>query len=138
VITVEPPDRGSANVLAVTLCFVFLTGALVWFSSTVDRSLADRGDAAAIAFQAARAGAQSIDTAAARRGTVVVDHVRARQVVVATAQRLLAANGDRGSVDAISIDDRRVTVTVTISTTGRPASATATAVARPGIDRPDS
>ena len=60
-------DSGSATVLMITLCFTFLAGSLVWLSRTVDQSLDDRTNAAAIAFQAARAGAQAIDPDSARQ-----------------------------------------------------------------------
>ena len=130
------PDAGSATVLMITLCFVFLAGALVWLSRTVDQSLDDRTNAAAIAFQAARAGAQKIDPAFARLGIAVVDSIAARSAVASTTVRLLAANGDSGSVSAVSIEGNRVTVSVTITTTGRPATGTASATAVAGVDAP--
>jgi hypothetical protein len=134
-----PPDRrdlGSATVLMITLCFTFLAGSLVWLSRTVDQSLDDRTNAAAIAFQAARAGAQAIDVDAARSGVVLIDDVAARQAAAATTARLLAANGDVGSLTALSIETNRVTVSVTITTTGRPATGTASASAVVGVDAP--
>jgi hypothetical protein len=130
-------DRGSSTVLAITCCAVFLMGALVWVSGTVDRSVNDRADAAEVAFQAARAGAQSIDRVAARRGELVLDAALARGAALRTARQLLAANGDTGAVTALAVDRRRVTVPVTITTTGRPATSTASASARLGVDRPD-
>jgi hypothetical protein len=129
-------DSGSATVLMITLCFTFLAGSLVWLSSTVDQSLDDRTNAAAIAFQAARAGAQSIDPASARAGRAVVDPIAARAAVAETTARLLAANGDIGSLTAMSIDSNRVTVSVTITTTGRAATGTASASAVVGVDAP--
>ena len=54
----------------ITLCFVFLAGSLLWLSRTVDQSLDDRTNAAEIAFQAARAGAQAIDPVAARSALI--------------------------------------------------------------------
>ncbi len=103
-------DGGSATVLMITLCFSFLAGSLVWLSRTVDQSLDDRTNAAAIAFQAARAGAQTLDPASTRAGVVVVDPVAARRVVNSTVQHLLTANGDTGSAIVLSIDGARVTV----------------------------
>lgn len=129
-------DRGATTVLMITLCFAFLTGALVWLSKTVDQSLDDRTNASAIAFQAARAGAQAVDPAAARAGEVIVDPIAARVAAVATTDRLLSANGDSGSLTAMSVDGRRVTVSVTITTTGRPATGTGSASAVPGVDEP--
>lgn len=129
-------DSGSATVLMITLCFVFLAGSLLWLSRTVDQSLDDRTNAAAIAFQAARAGAQAIDPAAARSGEAVIDQGAAREAIASTTGRLLAANGDTGSVSSISIERNRVTVSVTITTTGRPATGTASASAVAGVDAP--
>jgi hypothetical protein len=129
-------DAGSATVMMITLCFTFLAGSLVWLSRTVDQSLDDRTNATAIAFQSARAGAQAIDPESARRGLAIVDPVAARQAVASTTARLLAANGDTGTVSALSIDSNRVTVSVTITTSGRPATGTASATAVVGIDAP--
>jgi len=131
-------DRGSATVLMITLCFTFLAGALIWLSRTVDQSLDDRTNAAAIALQAARAGAQAIDPASLRDGKPVVDPAAATTAATLTANRLLGANGDTGTVAAISVVGNRVTVSVTITTTGRPATGTASASAVVGIDEPSS
>ena len=132
----ESTDAGSATVLMITLCFVFLAGSLVWLSRTVDQSLHDRTNAAAVAFQAARAGAQQIDPTSARTGVALVDSLAARSAVASTAARLLSVNGDTGSVSAVSIEGNRVTVSVTITTTGRPATGTASATAVTGVDSP--
>lgn len=129
-------DSGSATVLMITLCFTFLSGSLVWLSRTVDQSLDDRTNAAAIAFQAARAGAQAIDPGSARSGESDVDPIAARLAVASTTARLLAANGDSGVLSALSIEGNRVTVSVTITTTGRPATGTASASAVVGVDAP--
>jgi hypothetical protein len=129
-------DIGSATVLVITLCFIFLAGSLLWLSRTVDQSLDDRTNAAAIAFQAARAGAQAIDPVGVRSGAAVIDAVAAREAIASTTERLLAVNGDSGAVSAISIDGNRVTVSVTITTTGRPATGTASASAVAGVDAP--
>lgn len=129
-------DRGAATVLMITLSFVFLAGALVWLSRTVDQSLADRTNAQAIAFQAARAGAQALDPVAARAGVLAIEPSTAQRAVASTAASLLAANGDTGAVTAVSIDGSRVTVSVSVTTTGRSATGTASATAVAGIDRP--
>jgi hypothetical protein len=120
----------------ITLCFTFLAGALVWLSRTVDQSLDDRTNAVAIAFQAARAGAQELDADSARMGVSLIDPVTARQAVGTTMRRLLAVNGDSGSLAALSIVRNRITVSVTITTTGRPATGTATVTAVAGVDGP--
>jgi lipoprotein-anchoring transpeptidase ErfK/SrfK len=132
----DEADAGAATVLMITLCFVFLAGSLVWLSRTVDQSLDDRTNAAAIALQAARAGAQKIDPASARTGVAIVDSVAATSAVASTTARLLAVNGDTGSVSAVSIERNRVTVSVTITTTGRSATGTASATAVAGVDAP--
>ena len=129
-------DVGSATVLMITLCFTFLAGVLVWLSRTVDQSLDDRTNAVAIAFQAARAGAQALDADAARVGVSLIDPVAARQAVGTTMRSLLAVNGDSGSLTALSIVRNRITVSVTITTTGRPATGTASVTAVAGVDGP--
>jgi hypothetical protein len=129
-------DEGSATVLMVTLCFVFLAGSLIWLSRTVDQSLHDRTNAAAIAFQAARAGAQAIDPASARRGLAIVEPAAARVAAAAMTVRLLAVNGDTGSLTAVTIESNKVTVSVTITTTGRSSTGTASASAVVGVEAP--
>ena len=130
-------DAGSATVLMVTLCFTFLAGSLLWLSRTVDQSLHDRTNAAAVAFQAARAGAQMLDADSTRAGLPTIDPLAARIAVVSTIEHLLAANGDTGSLTALSIVNNRVTVSVTITTTGRPATGTGSARAVAGVDVPE-
>jgi hypothetical protein len=130
-------DAGSATVLMVTLCFTFLASSLLWLSRTVDQSLHDRTNAAAVAFQAARAGAQALDPDSARAGLPAIDPLAARVAVISTVERLLAANGDTGSLTALSIVDNRVTVSVSITTTGRSATGTGSATAVAGVDVPE-
>ena len=129
-------DVGSATVLMITLCFTFLAGTLLWLSRTVDQSLDDRTTAAAIAFQAARAGAQALDSNSARAGLPVVDPAAARIAVNSAIARLLAANGDTGSLAALTIEGNRVTVAVTITTTGRPATGTGSVSAVTSVEAP--
>lgn len=130
-------DRGSAIVATLTLTFVFMAGALIWLSRTVDRSLHDRSQAAAVAFQSARAGAQAVDLARSGEGAIVLDPVRAAAAVRTVAATLLARNGDTGAVTSVQIDGGRVTVSVMISTSGRRATGTATATAHFGFDDAD-
>ena len=132
----ERTDQGAATVLMITLCFSFLAITLVWLSRTVDQSLHDRTNAVAIAFQAARAGAQALDGDSARAGQPMVDPIAARRAVVSTIDRLLTANGDSGSLTALSIAGNRVTVSVTITTTGRPATGTGSVIAATGVAAP--
>jgi len=137
-VTARSRDRGSAVVATLTFAFVFMAGAFIWLSRTVDRSLHDRSQATAVAFQAARAGAQQVDGDASRAaGGVVVDQDRAIAAARSTAASALSANGDTGSVVRVSIDGKQVTVTVTITTSGRAVSGTATATAHFGFDAAD-
>ncbi len=129
-------DVGSATVLMITLCFTFLAGSLLWLSRIVDQSLHDRTNAAAVAFQAARAGAQALDSGSARAGSLTIDPDAARAAVISKIESLLTANGDTGSLTALSIENNRVTVSVTITTTGRPATGTGSATAVAGVDEP--
>jgi hypothetical protein len=133
----DAQDRGSAIVATLTLTFVLMAGGFIWLSRTVDRSLHDRAQATAVAFQAARAGAQSVDVAASHAGAIVLDERRAIAAATAAASRLLAANGDTGSVDSVRIDGPRVMVVVTITTSGRRAVGTSSATAHLGFDGPD-
>lgn len=128
-------DRGSATVAALTLSFAFMAGAFIWLTTSVDQSLHDRTQASAVAFQAARAGAQQLDVRAARQGRVVINRGRAVGAARAAASRLLAGGGDRGGLTAVRISGNRVTVTVTISTGGRSVRGTGTATAVIGFDR---
>jgi hypothetical protein len=109
----------------------------LWLSRTVDQSLNDRTNASVVAFQAARSGAQALDPAAARRGEVVIDEPAARRAAASAVSRLLAANGDTGRMTRFAVDGTRVTVTVTIDTTGRPSTGSASATASRGFDQQD-
>ncbi len=131
-------DIGSVAVVSVTVVFVLMAGSLLWLSRTVDRSLHDRDRATAVAYDAARAGAQALDTAAIRRGESTIDPAVARQRVLITAATELARSGDTGSVTGLAIEADRVTVTVTITTTGRHVTGTASAASRVGVDGPDT
>ncbi len=128
-------DRGSATVLALTLSFVFMAGAFIWLSATVDQTLHDRTQAAAVAFQAARAGAQQVDESAARRGVVVIDRARAVSAARSATARLLAGAGDRGALTAVRISGPRVTVTVAVTTGGKRVTGSGSATATIGFDR---
>ena len=127
-------DRGSATVFALTLTFVFMAGAFVWLTTVADQRIHDRTQAAAVAFQAARAGAQQLDQDAARRGVVVIDHGKAVAAARAAVARLVGGSGDSGSLGSLRINGNRVTATVTISTGGAAMTRTATATAQIGFD----
>lgn len=128
-------NRGQSTVAALTFAFIFMAGAFLWLSRTVDQSLHDRTQAAAVAFQGARAGAQQVDIDGSRSGGVVLDPGRAEAAVRQRVGQLLNENGDTGQVSAIMLGaDGRVTVTVIISTSGRSAVGTGTATPRSGFD----
>jgi type IV secretory pathway protease TraF len=123
-------DRGASTVAVITLCFVFMTGALIWLSHTVDRTLNNRADAAEVALQAARAGAQAIDiTVLTQAGVLALDQGQVGPRAQQAAAQVLAQLGETGAVTAVTVDGLRVTVTVQITTTGRPVSASASATA---------
>lgn len=127
-------DRGSSTVAALTLAFVFMAGGFIWLSRTVDQSINDRSQAAAVAFQAARAAAQKIDPAEARRGRVVIDVPNAITAAKQSVAVLLGGSSDSGALEDIQINGRRVTVVVVITTTGRTARGSGTATASIGFD----
>lgn len=128
-------DDGSATVMMLVLMFAFLAGALIWLSTTVDATIHKRSEATAIAFQAARAGAQQLDLAVTRAsGVVTIDPVAAARAVQSAAMSLLAANSETGTVTGVHVTGATVSVTVTITTTGRPAIGSASVTAQPGFD----
>lgn len=127
-------DRGSATVFALTLSFVFMAGAFIWLTTVADQRLHDRTQATAVAFQAARAGAQQLDEDAARRGQVVIDPGRAAAAARQAVARLLGGAGDSGALTGLRISGTRVTATVSITTGGASMTGTATATAQIGFD----
>jgi hypothetical protein len=124
-------------VATLTLSFVFMAGAFIWLSTIVDQSLHDRSQATAVAFQAARSGAQAVDLSTVGTGPLLVDTDRAVAAIRITVARLLAANGDTGELVDVRIDGATVTVSVAITSSGRRAVGTGTATARAGFDDGD-
>lgn len=107
-------ERGTALVTATVLLFSFTAAAMVLLARDYDQRIATRSVAQAVAFQAARAGAQQIDVEVVRRdGLIVLDRAAAEEQARLTAQRLLADQGETGSV-SVSIDGERVLVVVEI------------------------
>lgn len=99
---------------ATVLLFSFTAAAMVLLARDYDQRIATRSVAQAVAFQAARAGAQQIDVEVVRRdGLIVLDRAAAEEQARLTAQRLLADQGETGSV-SVSIDGERVLVVVEI------------------------
>ena len=100
-------ERGTALVTAAVLLFALL-------ARDYDERLATRSTAQAIAFQAARVGAQQVDVDALRGGgAVVLDSRTATERSRAAAHELLRDHGESGDV-IVTIDGDRVTVVVEI------------------------
>lgn len=126
-------DRGSATVAAIVLMLSLTGGALVWLSWNVDRSVNAASDADAIAFQAARAGAQAIDPASLRTATPVLNRDLAPQLAVEAAASLFAANETTGHVISVDVGADRVTVVVEITEAGRTVTGQGTARLAVGV-----
>jgi hypothetical protein len=110
-------DRGAATVTAIVLMFSFSAVAVVWLARDVDRALSNRSAAQAIAFQAARAGAQQVDVERVRAGrgaTVPVHDERAVLEARRAAHRLFESYGVDGTVTEVSVRDDRVTVVLEV------------------------
>jgi Tfp pilus assembly protein PilX len=115
-------DRGSGLVAGITLIFAFTFLGLVWLARDVDRSVSNRSTAQSVAFQAARAGAQAAfipDLRESTGGALIVDQDGGRSAANAAARALFDSYGVTGSVTAIGVTDDSVTVTVSITDSGR-------------------
>lgn len=113
-------DRGAGAATALVLLFTMTAGGIIWLARDVDRAISHRGAAQSIAFQAARSGAQQIDTTHLRAtGSIRLDESAARSASLATADALLGSYGLSGSVAEIAVDGDRITVTVTVADAGR-------------------
>ncbi|MGD9792047.1 MAG: hypothetical protein AB7V43_01095 [Acidimicrobiia bacterium] len=112
-------DRGSATVAAIALMLSLTGGTLLWLTSNVDRSVNAASDADAIAFQAARAGAQAVDPASLRTAAPTVNSDQAPQLAIDAAAALLRANETAGRVITVNVTADRVTVVVEITEGGR-------------------
>jgi hypothetical protein len=100
----------------VTLVFAFTFLGLVWLARDVDRAVSNRSAAQSIAFQAARAGAQSADVSDLRAGDDIpaIDPSTASGAAQAAAGRLFESYGVSGSVTSVVVDGDRVSVRVRI------------------------
>lgn len=109
-------DRGSSMVAAIAVMFAVTFLGLVWLARDVDRARSNEGAAEAIAFQAARSGAQAASIRSLRTGEVVIDTSAAVAAANRSAARLFESYEVNGSVTAVDIDvtTRRVRVDVTI------------------------
>lgn len=116
-------SRGSGMVLALVLIFASTAGALVWLARDVDRAIAARSSANAVAFQAARSAAQRLDTNWIRRTdageTLRIDQREASAAAHATASRVLAGQGLAGRLVSVVVDGPDVVVTVEVTEAGR-------------------
>lgn len=126
-------DRGSATVAAIVLMLSLTGGALLWLSWNVDRSINAASDADAIAFQAARAGAQAVDPASLRTATPVLNRDLAPELAVDAATSLFAANETSGRVVSVEVGPDRVTVVVEITEAGRTVTGQGTARLAVGV-----
>ena len=126
-------DRGSATVAALLLMLAFTGGAVLWLTWNVDRSVNATADAASIAFQAARTGAQVIDPASLRTDTPTIDPVGASQLATVAAQTLFNANHTTGRVTDVRVAADRVTVVVEITEAGRTVTGQGTARIAVGV-----
>lgn len=107
-------DRGVGMVTALVLLFSFTSVGVILLARDYDDRLATRSSAQAIAFQAAREGAQMVDLEQVRTGGVVVlDVPLAREAAEAAGRRLLAEYGETGTV-TVTVEPDRVVVVVEI------------------------
>lgn len=107
-------DRGTALVTAMVLLFSFTAAGVVLLARDYDDRIATRSTAQAIAFQAARVGAQQVAVGSLRDvGTITVDEDAAVEQATRAARELLAAYGETGEV-MVTVTGDRVTVVVAI------------------------
>ena len=107
-------ERGTALVTAMVLLFSFTAGAVILLARDYDDRLATRSIAQAIAFQAARVGAQQVAIETLRDdGTVAIDQRAAVEQATRAARELLVDAGEVGDVTVV-VDADRVTVVVEI------------------------
>lgn len=110
-------DRGTGLVAALALIFAFTFLGLVWLARDVDRGVSNRSAAQSIAFQAARSGAQAASVPDLRRttdGGVRLDPTAAEAGARQAAARLFSSYGVDGTTTSVTVDDDRVSVSVSI------------------------
>lgn len=112
----------------------FTVGSVLWLARDVDMTLSIRSTADAIAFQAARAGAQQLRTEALRGDTplAVIEPAAAGRAARITTRDLLDREGLDGEVLAVVATDEWIRVTVRVDGPVAPTEATAVAVAERG------
>lgn len=106
-------DRGTALVTALVLLFAFTASGVILLARDYDDRIATRSLAQSIAFQSARVGAQQVAVGSLRGGAVRLDVDAARERASDAARRLLAEQGEVGTV-RVAIEGDRVTVVVEI------------------------
>ena len=121
-------DNGSGLVAAITILFSLTFLSLVWLARDVDRGVSNEGAAEAIAFQAARSGAQAASIANLRTGDLAIDESQARAAAFETASLLFDSYGVDGSVTAIEIDPATTRLRVTVRIDDGPVSVTGTGI----------
>ena len=126
-------DRGSATVAAILLMLSLTGGSLIWLTWNVDRSINAAGEADAIAFQAARAGAQAVEPASLRTTTPTLNADQAPRLALDATAALFAANETTGRVLSVNIAPDRVTVVVEITEAGRTVTGQGTARLAVGV-----
>ena len=108
-------DRGAGMVAGLAIIFAFTFAGLVWLARDVDRGLSNQSAAQSIAFQAARAGAQSAEVDALRAGDfTTLDEPRAEAAATSIANRLFESYGVEGHVIGVDANGGKVTVIVEI------------------------
>lgn len=107
-------ERGTALVTAMVLLFSFTAGSVIVLARDYDDRLATRSTAQAIAFQAARVGAQQVAVGTLRgEGSLALDASAAVEQATRAAQELLSDYGEVGGVEVV-VDGDRVTVVIAI------------------------
>ncbi len=109
--TPRADERGSVP-LAVVVILALSFAAAIGLVIDGDHILAARRHADAIAFQAARAGAQALDPNALAHGQPQLDPTAAEAAATRTANALLAADHVAGRVTRVVADANHVDVTV--------------------------
>lgn len=104
-------DRGSGYVAAFIVLFATLAFGGVAVIADTGRIISADRRASAVAFEAARAAAQTSDTGALRNGGRSLDRIAAEAAARRTATDLLA--GSDGTVSRVDVDADQVSVSVT-------------------------
>lgn len=107
-------ERGTALVTAMVLLFSFTAGAVILLARDYDDRIATRSAVQAIAFQAARVGAQQVAVETLRGdGSVQLDEAAAVEQATRVAHGLLSDYGEVGDV-GVTVEGDRVTVVVAV------------------------